>query len=52
MGRLADTPQLVWWLLGLGDGVEVIKPDGLRLSMTDTIAKMQLRYQLGEANAR
>ena len=52
VATVADTPQLVWWLLGLGDGVEVIKPDGLRLSMTDTIAKMQLRYQLGEANAR
>jgi len=42
---VADTPQLVWWLLGLSDSVEVIKPEGLRLTMADTIAKMQRRYQ-------
>ncbi|MCX7192596.1 MAG: WYL domain-containing protein [Proteobacteria bacterium] len=24
---VADTPQLVWWLLGLSDSVEVIKPE-------------------------
>jgi predicted DNA-binding transcriptional regulator YafY len=42
---VADTPQLVWWLLGLSDSVEVIKPEALRLTMTETITKMQNRYK-------
>lgn len=41
---VSDTSQLIWWLLALGDGVEVIKPDALRLSMKETIALMQIRY--------
>jgi len=44
VATVVNTPQLVWWLLGLGDGVEVLKPDELRASMVDTIAKMQYRY--------
>ena len=40
-----DTPQLSWWLLGLGDGVEVIKPAALRQSIAKTIARMQAKYQ-------
>ena len=42
---VADTPQLVWWLLGLGDGVEVVKPAALRQSIAETIARMQAKYQ-------
>ena len=42
---VADTPQLAWWLLGLSDSVEVIKPEKLRFTMATTIAKMQNRYQ-------
>lgn len=42
---VADTQQLVWWLLGLGDGVEVIKPLALRRNISDTIAKMAQRYR-------
>ncbi len=42
---VADTPQLVWWLLGLGDGVQVIKPAALRKSVADTVAKMQAIYK-------
>ncbi len=49
---VADTPQLVWWLLGLSDAVEVIKPEGLRLSLKDNIDKMQHRYQSDEASGR
>lgn len=45
VATVADTPQLAWWLLGLGDGVEVVKPAGLRTIMADTIAKMHHRYQ-------
>ena len=42
---VADTQQLVWWLLGLGDGVEVVKPSALRKKMADTIENMSLLYQ-------
>jgi len=45
IATVADTPQLTWWLLGLGDGVEVIKPMSLRQSIIGTIAKMQATYQ-------
>ena len=41
---VADTQQLVWWLLGLGDGVEVTKPAALRKKMVNEIGKMSLRY--------
>lgn len=39
------TLQLGWWLLGLGDGVEVIKPEELREQIAMTIDKMQARYR-------
>jgi len=42
---VADTPQLVWWLLGLGDGVEVAKPTALRKKMVDAIKKMSQLYR-------
>lgn len=42
---VADTQQLVWWLLGLGDGVEVTKPSALRKKMADAIEKMSLLYR-------
>lgn len=45
VATVADTPQLTWWLLGLGDGVEVVKPIALRQSIADTIARMQTRYK-------
>ena len=45
IATVADTPQLSWWLLGLGDGVEVIKPAALRQSIAETIARMQTLYQ-------
>lgn len=45
IATVADTPQLGWWLLGLGDGVEVVKPAVLRKSIAETIAKMQAIYQ-------
>ena len=41
---VADTPQLAWWLLGLGDGVEVVKPAALRKSIVATITKMYEIY--------
>jgi predicted DNA-binding transcriptional regulator YafY len=42
---VADTQQLAWWLLGLGDGVEVAKPIALRKRMADSIEKMSLLYR-------
>lgn len=44
IATVVDTPQLAWWLLGLGDGVEVIKPASLRQSIAATIARMQEIY--------
>jgi predicted DNA-binding transcriptional regulator YafY len=41
---VADTPQLAWWLLGLGDGVEIVKPASLRKTLASTIAKMHAIY--------
>ena len=42
---VADTQQLIWWLLGLGDGVEVVKPSALKKRMGDEIAKMSQLYR-------
>ncbi len=42
---VAYTQQLEWWLLGLGDGVKVVKPLALRNKMADSIQKMSQLYQ-------
>lgn len=44
VATVADTPQLAWWLLGLGDGVEVLKPVALRQSIAETVARMLAKY--------
>lgn len=41
---VADTPQLRWWLLGLGHGVEVIEPIELRAEIAKTIQSMSKKY--------
>ena len=41
---VADTPQLRWWLLGFGEGVEVQEPESLRHELSDTSARMAARY--------
>ena len=41
---ISDTPQLTWWLLGFGDGVEVIRPTELRKNISNTISNMRDRY--------
>ena len=41
---VADTPQLQWWLLGLGAGVDVIEPAALRESIRNTIIAMAKIY--------
>lgn len=45
LAQVPNTLQLGWWLLGLGDNVEVLHPIALRQQMRDTISKMQARYQ-------
>jgi predicted DNA-binding transcriptional regulator YafY len=39
------TQQLVWWLLGFGDGVEVLEPLALRTQMHETARLMAARYE-------
>lgn len=40
---VAATPQLKWWLLALGDGVEVFTPDALRRTLSESAARMMTR---------
>ena len=42
---VADTSELRWWLLGFGDGVEVIGPKSLRKEISETSANMARKYQ-------
>jgi predicted DNA-binding transcriptional regulator YafY len=39
-----DTQQLRWWLLGFGDGVEVMKPAKLRREFRDMARGMAEIY--------
>lgn len=41
---LVDTPQLRWWILGLGTGVVVEKPAGLRVAISETVRQVALAY--------
>ena len=41
---VADTAQLEWWLLGLGDQVEVLAPASLRQSIIETIEGLHNIY--------
>lgn len=45
VARVPGTPQLGWWILGLGEGVEVIQPESLRNQIAASIDKMQARYR-------
>jgi len=45
---VADTPQLQWWLLGFGEGVEVVNPVALRKLMRATAEALVLVYRQGE----
>jgi len=45
VATVPNTLQLGWWILGLGDGVEVIQPEALRNQIASTIDKMQARYR-------
>jgi predicted DNA-binding transcriptional regulator YafY len=41
---VANTPQLMWWLLGFGDAVEVLAPKKLRSAIASTALAMSRRY--------
>lgn len=41
---VADTPQLVWWLLGFGGGVEVMAPRSLRVKVRAETLLMTRAY--------
>jgi predicted DNA-binding transcriptional regulator YafY len=45
IATIPNTKELQWWLLGLGDGVEVIAPAALRQQIKDTIQRMTLAYR-------
>ncbi len=42
---VADTPQLHWWILGLGAEVKVIKPNSLKKQINDEVCRMHINYQ-------
>jgi predicted DNA-binding transcriptional regulator YafY len=48
---VADTPQLVWWLLGFGDGVEVCKPRSIRSKLQETALAMTRIYRVKKIGA-
>ena len=39
-----ETRQLVWWLLGFGDGVEVLAPQELREQIIGKVKRLADRY--------
>lgn len=41
---VADTPQLQWWLLGFGEGVEVVAPSALRNGIAATARELFRLY--------
>lgn len=47
-----DTPQLRWWLLGFGDGVEVLKPAVLRREFVVIARAMTRRYARAHVSSR
>ena len=49
---VAETPQLKWWLLGFGDGVEVLAPESLRHELSEMATRMVARYKLPVTNAQ
>lgn len=44
VATVPNTKELQWWLLGMGDGVEVLGPPALREQIGATIGKMAAAY--------
>lgn len=42
---VADTLQLMWWILGFGHYVEVLKPVGLRSLIAEEAVRLSTQYQ-------
>ncbi len=42
---VADTPQLIWWLLAMGEGAEVVEPLSLRAKIATTVRCMMENYK-------
>ena len=42
--KVPNTEELRWWLLGFGEGIEVISPKSLREQMKETSARMHKQY--------
>ena len=48
--QVPETGALLRWLLGLGDNVEVVAPEGLRMVMREQSVKVARHYaRLSEA---
>jgi hypothetical protein len=45
IATVPNTLQLRWWILGLGDGVEVLQPESFRDQIVKSIDGMQSRYR-------
>lgn len=43
--RLRETVELKWWILGLGERIEVLKPQSLRDHIAQTVKAMAKRYK-------
>ena len=41
-----NTQQLRWWLLALGEGIEILQPTSLRKEMISVIRAMSEKYKL------
>jgi len=41
---VADTDDLRWWLLGFGEGVEVLSPKSLRMEFREIVHNLSRRY--------
>jgi len=44
IATVLETQQLLWWLLGFGDSVEVLAPKGLREQIIDKVRRLADRY--------
>lgn len=45
VATVADTQQLIWWLLGFGEGIEVMAPASIREWMAKTANELALIYR-------
>lgn len=48
IASVPDTPQLYWWLMGFGDGVEVLAPAHIRSKMIETVNNLKTLYGISD----